>query len=446
MKYIFFSLILFFSFSVISLAEERHFIKGDDIRGAYVRVEDIEVKISFFYDTIGNVVFLSNPKSYSLGNNVFDLKENFSKDDYRKIAALVNYGYNYSDHGAQKWYVVTQYLIWQEIYGADNVHFIENFNGDIIDKYDEEINELKDLVKWQDLTPSFYQKELNVGLKEEREFIDKNNVLNFFTISHDNTEIEENKLLIKPNSIKMMNLSLINDGQRFDTEFQIYENDNCLIFVPGKFIFQVLDIKINVSYGILNIEYIQDEIYCSSCTSHIYRLYGENENYIQDIDVLNFNSLELAPGNYILKDYSRDDGIFKDENVYQFVIKDNIKTNLVINEKRVFNIITLNKIIGKELDDECIWKVYDQEALVLTITDNKSFNLGYGDYIIKQVAGNKNFDFSEIPIKVRTSGLEQNKKVNGVKKVNIPNTAKNSYWSSFLLIIGGFLIIKCRKN
>ena len=68
---------LFFSFSVISLAEERHFIKGDDIRGAYVRVEDTEVKISFFYDTIGNVVFLSNPKSYSLGNNVFDLKENF---------------------------------------------------------------------------------------------------------------------------------------------------------------------------------------------------------------------------------------------------------------------------------------------------------------------------------------------------------------------------------
>ena len=446
MKYIFFSLVLFFSFSVISLAEERHFIKGDDIRGAYVRVEDIEVKISFFYDTIGNVVFLSNPKSYSLGNNVFDLKENFSKDDYRKIAALVNYGYNYSDHGAQKWYVVTQYLIWQEIYGADNVHFIENFNGDIIDKYDEEINELKDLVKWQDLTPSFYQKELNVGLKEEREFIDKNNVLNFFTISHDNAEIKENKLFIKSNSIKMMNLRLINDGQRFDTEFQIYENDNCLIFVPGKFIFQVLDIKINVNYGILNIEYIQDEIYCSSCTSHIYRLYGENENYIQDIDVLNFNSLELAPGNYILKDYSRDDGIFKDENVYQFVIKDNIKTNLVINEKRVFNIITLNKIIGKELDDECIWKVYDQETLVLTITDNKSFNLGYGDYIIKQVAGNKNFDFSEIPIKVRTNGLEQNKKVNGVKKVNIPNTARHSYWSSFLLIIGGFLIIKCRKN
>jgi len=118
---------------------------------------------------------------------------NISKEDWQRIELLAYYGYGYGNHTDIKWYVVTQYLIWKTVpYGYD-IYFTDKLNGKRITKYEEEMEELNNLVNQHLIKPNI---EINdLVLNNNYEFIDKNYVL-------DNYEIVDSK---------NVNISIINN-------------------------------------------------------------------------------------------------------------------------------------------------------------------------------------------------------------------------------------------
>ncbi len=96
------------------------------------------------------VVVSSNTKYAQYTTDIPKILD-ISNATWNRIAALAYYGYNYKDathdHTAEKWWIITQYLIWQESAPDSDIYFTKTLNGERDDtKYQDEIAELEELV------------------------------------------------------------------------------------------------------------------------------------------------------------------------------------------------------------------------------------------------------------------------------------------------------------
>jgi hypothetical protein len=83
--------------------------------------------------------FKENQTYTSTENTVFD----YGTRD--KIIKIAHFGYGYKNHTDLKWYGVTQFLIWKEL-NYEDIYFTDIAYGNRIDIYEEEIEELNNLV------------------------------------------------------------------------------------------------------------------------------------------------------------------------------------------------------------------------------------------------------------------------------------------------------------
>ena len=153
---IFILFIAFWGFTKVVFAET--FRKGDYIINEYIdRVDNGKVyyaNAQYYYDSSGNLVYCIEPfdtldpgSEYKEYVGDFTQYNKLSEDAKRKIFLIAYYGYGYGNHNTTKWYVVTQLLIWRVIAGEKNVYFTDTLNGNKIDKYDNEINEILGIKK-----------------------------------------------------------------------------------------------------------------------------------------------------------------------------------------------------------------------------------------------------------------------------------------------------------
>ena len=109
---------------------------------------------------------------------------NLSEDKWNKIKLLAYYGYGYKDekydHTNIKWYVITQYMIWQVNNLDYDIYFTNTLNGNRIVKYTNEINELENIINNHNIVPNFNTNYLDVFLGSDTTFNDTNNVLSKF--------------------------------------------------------------------------------------------------------------------------------------------------------------------------------------------------------------------------------------------------------------------------
>ena len=70
----------------------------------------------------------------------------FSESQWDRISLLAYYGYGYGNHTDQKWYVITQVMIWRTTNPESDIYFTDTLNGSRVNKFDGEIAELESLV------------------------------------------------------------------------------------------------------------------------------------------------------------------------------------------------------------------------------------------------------------------------------------------------------------
>ena len=156
----------------------------------------------------------------------------FEKETWNRISKLAYYGYGYQDenydHTDVKWYVITQFMIWQSVPSLyDEIYFTDKLNGKKIEKYITEMQEMETLISTHNILPEFninksYQVNSQINL------IDKNNVLNKFNIINNDKNLiidkKGNKIIITAKKVGKYEINLEKKSNKFNRKRIIYIN------------------------------------------------------------------------------------------------------------------------------------------------------------------------------------------------------------------------------
>ena len=166
LKIIIIFIVMFFSLNSV-YAETMNDIKvGDAIEGVklYLETPEREGYIKNMYklenESTGELLYCVEPGvqlyngSYKRLSNPYDITD-ITKEQYEMISRYAFFGYQYPGREDIKWYVVTQYLIWNYLLqDKGEVYFVDE-NEEKIEPYNTEIAELQDDVDKAYLVPSF---------------------------------------------------------------------------------------------------------------------------------------------------------------------------------------------------------------------------------------------------------------------------------------------------
>ena len=396
-------------------------------------------------------------------NSTFDISNTpVSNTNLKKLSLIGYYGYGYNNHNIKEYYMASQELIW-ELMGVDDVWFTDSKYGGNIINVESYKNERLGLVNSYEITPKFDFKQKYI-IGEQITLNDNNNVLNSYVVKdNNNVKIENNSIKIKVEE---------------NTNFKLCRNSNGLkpVFyyksgyqTIGSFEYAYdfcNDYTIISEYGSIKVEkYDYDNKSKTPSSSYstlkgaTYALYDSNNNLIKEKTTDENGSIifdNISFGKYFIKEIRPSIGYVLDNNIYEINLDStNINQDIKSYEKVITNKIIINKVLddkenGLMVPEENIeFGIYDMDNnLYNTYKTNKegiiSFNLPYGNYILKQLSSPDNVKkIDDVLIKV-----EEDNKINNMTLVNkkieeekvLPKTGKSINYIPFILPYIFFII------
>ena len=92
-------------------------------------------------------VTIDNNYIYNIAREDYEVYLNMTKEQWNRISLLAYYGYGYGNHNSQKWYAITQVLIWRTAEPNSDIYFTNTLNGTRNDSlFASEIQEIENLV------------------------------------------------------------------------------------------------------------------------------------------------------------------------------------------------------------------------------------------------------------------------------------------------------------
>lgn len=454
------------SLNINVYAKEKGFYEGEYIDNIYmnkIMSNDPSTiyyqKARFFRDKETNeFVYCIEPQAFFNENsNYSEVTPPLNDINIQMIKAYAYYGYNYPGHEDKKWYAITQLLIWQAADPTGKFYFTNGLNGNRIDIYQNEINELKNLVNKHYTRPNLTELPRTI---EEKNYIEVNDLNS--VISNYNTNIgtiEGNKLILKDLKEGTYNIVLTRVSNKYNKDIKIYESINSQnLITQGNLEDIVASKKIYVKKTNLTINKIDENTNSNKTT-------GEAKIEGTIIEISNSNSIikkiklddtgtysidNLPFGKYKIKETTPGEGYNIDDSEYEITIDYNTPNAIVeIKNKVIEQNITIHKTYGDEkelLDEENIsFDIYNSNnELVDTITtDSKGIAniiLPYGNYYIKQVNTKEGYKYVDpIELNVNTNDSislelkdikipEKKPIINNEKMIviEVPNTYKKS--------------------
>ena len=173
---------------------------------------------------------------------------NISKETLDKIKAIAYYGYGYDNHTDDKWFAITQVLIWKTMYPNMDIYYTDTYRGNRITKFVDEANELINLVNNHFIKPSFDGITKTVKKDDTIVLIDNNNVLKDYEIVNNdmlNVKKVDNKLEITPISDETTTLKLQKKTNKYNRPMIIWKNSTAQDFaMTGDF--DTIEVNINI--------------------------------------------------------------------------------------------------------------------------------------------------------------------------------------------------------
>lgn len=397
---------------------------------------------------------LSSNKTISGYDNEQYKYANIDYSVWEKIMLISYYGYGYENHTDSKWYVITQFMIWQVTSPDTNIYFTDTLNGNKIIKYQQEMNEINELIQNHPNIPSFYNETYHVKKGIPTTIIDTNNVLNRFEISSTGgTDIikNENSLIITKNTLVDSQIHLVNSGKRFQTAPIVYiDNDGQNVLAPGNYypIYVALNLVIPTNDIIVNKLDLDTN---SNIPQGDAKLAGTRIQLIDKNNMIVAEEITKEDGIIIFKNIPHDIYYIKEvEAGNGYLLNDKpikielIDNNLSVNvyNKVIKNEIIINKYLKNPLNNNivpeegAVFSIYNSrnEKIKTLSTNNEGIAnaiLPYGKYTVKQESGTINYPYiKDFEILITEDGIVQpfdlysEQLTTNIKIVNTDNDSK----------------------
>ena len=377
---------------------------------------------------------------------------NLSSEQLNRISQIAHFGYNYKNHNDPKWYAITQFMIWQVSDPTGDYYFTDSLNGNRINPYINEINEINSLINSYNTIPSFSNQTFYKVKDNNLILEDTNNVINNYTYSDSSIIKEDNKLIINYNEPKEYNITLTRQDNYYNKPiifFQSAQSQNLVetgdinnINVNLKIIVQETTVIINKLDAENNSTKPSGD---ASLDGAIYGIYDSNYKLIKELTIkdnkANIDNLDY--GKYYIKEIEAGEGYLLDKEVYSFEItKDNPTINLELKNLVIKSKFIIKKKYGEEdnLQDEkdISFNIYNsKKELIDTITTDingiATITLPYGKYTLEQINTTEGYQKSNPLDFIIDSGEEKEITIRDLK-IKVPNTHSNKH-SIFLIIV-----------
>ena len=422
-----------YSNKTIYYQKARFFKKADTNEFAYC----IE-PFSFFNE---NETYTSTINPYNLTN-----------EQKNRIEKIAHFGYGYRNHTNNKWYAITQMMIWKEADpSSGEYYFTDTLNGNKIYPYENEMNEINNLINNYDTLPEINNKTYNI-VEGQFFFKESDNITNYYSS-------DDNRVKISYGNIKIENLkegeysfTLYRNESNYNKPiifYQSYNSQNLLTTgdIENKHVkFKVKVHKTKIKVNKLDYDTKEKKPQGEAILDNIeLNVLDKMKHIVGKITVSNYEGyIENLPfGTYYLKETNSNEGYKLNEELYEV----NLSLTNLTPEVNIYNkVIEKNIIIKKQYGEEekllpeknIDFEIYNKDSkLIKTISTDENglvkTILPYGKYTIKQ--------------KNTTSGYQKNKPFNiNVEdeeeitielidyKIPVPNTSTNKN-SNILYII-----------
>ncbi len=377
----------------------------------------------------------NNLPYYNIARSDYATYLNMTQEQWDRISLLAYYGYQYNengyDHSNNKWYVITQVLIWRTAEPTSRIVFTDTLNGnDLPNKFASEIAEVESLVANHYKRPSF-NTDIKVPIGKSQDLVDQNGVLsNFKVVSAENgtATINGNTLTITPTSVGQVKVKLAKNATKYSTNPIVYfSNHSQNVMRVGNYDPVPANVEITSVGGRLKIYKVDSDTKESNAQGNaslkgaVYGIYNLNNEKIGEIitDEYGYGISDYLPnlGDFTVKEITPSKGYTLDKNKYTFTVdKDNLLAELEVYEKVIEADVKLFKTFANgstgilKGEPNITFEIYlnncTQKNLLKSTTgnicmvgkittDKKGFaeiKLPYGSYTFKQVTSTPNYE------------------------------------------------------
>lgn len=363
---------------------------------------------------------------YNLSTSEKASRVGLTDSQLSEMALIAHFGYGYKGQTSNERLIAAQILIWE--IGGRTVTFTSSWDNpdskiSTPTKIKTEMNDIEDLVSNYKKKPAFSTTHAKISLGNSYDFVDNSNNLNGYQVescTNCSATINGNTLTVTATSVGNGTITLSKGSSAWSNDFiAYYSSAGQNLLVPG----YVDPIKVNLTIESIagKIAINKTDSKTNSCQSvspdatlkgAVYGVYKENGTFLYDLTIGNNCSVEsprnLELGNYYILEKKSPTGYKLDTSKHYFSItesnvagivsinvKDDIyETNLFINKTYL-----TDKGVSAEIGAtfEIYRKSTMEKVATLTIDESARANviLNYGVYIIKQVAGQDGYKFTD---------------------------------------------------
>lgn len=445
MKKILLFLITILTATITVNAQEISFYEQDYISGIYMnKVKDgyiLYQQARFFRNKQTNeAVYCIEPFATFNENGIYQEQiPNLTEQQKERLSLLSYYGYNYPGHEEQKWYAVTQLLIWQTAEPSGTYYFTNTLNGTKTNKFDHEITEIENLIKNHYNKPSFDNQTFYLIHGNSIAIKDNNSYINNYTTTNKDITIENNILSIN-NPQPGTHTIILNKKEIYSKKQQYFISNNSQnMLTIGNPIDQTTTINLIVQESNLEITKIDSDTKTNNPSGEasligtkfaLYDVFDTKlEEYTLTEEKLNITGLNY--GKYYIKEIKPGVGYTLNNNKYFFEItKQNTTPKITIENKVIEKEIIINKVYGTENnfkpEKDISFNIYNSKnEFITTIKTNNQgeakITLPYGTYTIKQLTTTEGYQKVD-PITINVDNSEKEQITLKNYKINVPNT------------------------
>ena len=457
-----------FSLGIKVQAETTSFYEAEYIDGIYMSKYNTQTRVTYyqkarFFRKTGTEEFaycIEPFKFFQEGEAYISTENpNLTETQLDRISKIAYYGYGYKNHTDSKWYAITQMMIWQASDISGNYYFTDTLNGQPINRFLEEMNEINNLINESTLIPSFSNQTFQIVEQESRLLEDKNHIINQFQSFNENVTIQNNTLKIENLKAGNYTFQIIKKQDNYHKPLIFYQSNNSQNLVKTgdiKDIIATIHIEvIKTSIQGTKIDKDTKSIIPSGnakLDGAIYELYNEEKQLIKTLEINNnqFQIENLSFGKYYLKEISPGTGYTLNDTFYQIELSKETPTiDLILENEVIKKRIIIQKKYGeqnnlqneKNITFQIINNINNE---IKEITTNEEgiieLILPYGEYTIMQVNTTDGYQKIE-PITLIVEDSEEEYIELKDLKIPVPNTytSENSIIEILLLLISIFL-------
>ena len=358
----------------------------------------------------------NNLPYYSVARSDYARVLNFTEAQWDRISLLAYYGYDYTengyDHSSQKWYVITQVMIWRTTNPESRIVFTDSLNGSINEsKFASEIAELESLVSNHYVKPNLESSDLTIPLGQSVTLTDGNSVLKNYKVSsteNATATISGNDLIITSTGIGTAKVNLVKNAKKYSVPPIVYFSDHSQnVFRVGHYDPVSFSITAKVVGGKIEINKLDSATKTpipqgeATLQNAVYGIYNTNDEKIATITT-NETGYAISGylpslGEFYIKEETPSNGYTLDINKYYFTIdENNLLATIDVYENVIKRDVDITKVYASAetgimtQEPNVEFGFYNNKnELYTSATTNKDgrlvVSLPYGSYVVKQL-------------------------------------------------------------